>query len=231
MAILSLKKVLNRSAILLGIGIFLTGCLSTTPPKEYDYSAFKASDPHSILVLPPINNTPEPLASDAILSAVSYPIAESGYYVVPVSLVRETLRQNGVLTPDDAQQISRKKLHQIFGADAILYLTVTSYGTSYQVINSETRVAINGELVDARTGAKLWDGARTISESSNDGNNSAIGALLSAVVSQIGATVSDYSYEVGQKTSRTLLSAGYRDNILHGPYSPHYWKEKPFDEK
>ena len=40
----------------------------------------------------------------------------------------------------DIQAVSPSKLREIFGADSVLYLDVTQYGTSYQVIASETRV-------------------------------------------------------------------------------------------
>ena len=57
---------------------------------------------------------------------------------------------------EEMHGVSHQKLREIFGADAVLYLKVTEYGTSYQVINSDTRVAVSGELVDIRNGKLLW---------------------------------------------------------------------------
>ena len=54
---------------------------------------------------------------------------------------------------------SPAKLREIFGADAALYITVTKFGVSYTVVNSETMVQVQGKLVDLNSGATLWQGA------------------------------------------------------------------------
>ena len=83
-----------------------------------------------------------------MLSQATVPLAESGYYVLPVALVEETFRQNGLTVPADIHAVPVAKLREIFGADAALYVTVTEYGSKYQVISSVTRVAANARLVD-----------------------------------------------------------------------------------
>lgn len=216
-------KSIQSLMVLLFAAVFV-GC-ANTPPKEYDYTAFKAANPQAILVLPPINDSVEVLAGDAVYASVSYPIAESGYYVLPVSLVRETLRQNGILTANDAHNIPLAKLKQIFGADSVLYLTVREYGTSYRVINSETRVTVEGSLRDIETGKELWTGSKTMSNAS-DSSGGLLSAMVGAVINQIAAVVSDEGYSVGQMTNQHLMSASYKNNILYGPYSANYWKNQ-----
>ena len=54
----------------------LTGCVS--PPPAHDYTAFKQADPHSVIILPPLNNTPEVIAPYSLLPQMVAPIAESG---------------------------------------------------------------------------------------------------------------------------------------------------------
>ena len=66
--------------------------------QAYDYTAYKQSRPRSILVLPPLNESPEVAASHSMLSQVTMPLAEAGYYVLPVALVDETFKQNGMST-------------------------------------------------------------------------------------------------------------------------------------
>ena len=51
----------------------LSGCVSL--PPSHDYSAFRNADPHSIIVLPPVNNTPEVIAPYSMLSPIVVPIA------------------------------------------------------------------------------------------------------------------------------------------------------------
>lgn len=100
------------------------------------------------------------------------------------------------------------------------------YGTSYQVITSDTRVTANAKLVDLKTGKLLWSGSATAS--SNEGNNSSggvIGLLVQAAVSQIANTITDKSHDVAGITSARMLSAGTPNGLLYGPRSPQYGKD------
>src|SRR3546814_1490678 len=89
-----------------------------TAPTPYDYSAFKQSRPKTLLVLPALNHSPEVNAGVSVMSRMSYPLAEAGYYVLPVTLVTETFRQNGLDNAEDIQAVAAEKLREIFGADA-----------------------------------------------------------------------------------------------------------------
>ena len=62
----------------------LGGCVTQTP---YDYTAFKQSKPRSILVMPPVNSSPDVQAGYSMLSHVTLPLSEAGYYVLPVAVV------------------------------------------------------------------------------------------------------------------------------------------------
>ncbi|MGP2408038.1 DUF799 domain-containing protein [Yersinia sp. 2545 StPb PI] len=205
------------------ITLLLTGCAK---PVQQDYSAFKQSKPKSILVLLPQNQSPEVSASHGMLSQVTYPLSEAGYYVLPVAVVEETFKQNGMTNAGDISAASPAKLHKIFGADAVLYITVVQYGTSYQVITSDTRVTANAKLVDLRNGKLLWSGSATAS--SNEGDNSSagvIGMLVQAAVTQISNTLTDRSHDIAGVTSTRMLTAGTPNGILYGPRSPNYGKD------
>ncbi|MEE9099330.1 MULTISPECIES: DUF799 domain-containing protein [Pseudomonas] len=199
----------------------LAGC---APQKTVDYSAFKQSRPKSILVLPPLNESPDVKASYGMLSQITYPLAEAGYYVLPVALVDETFRQNGVSTPADIHQLPAGKLREIFGADAALYVTVTEYGTSYMVLSSASIVTASARLVDLRSGTTLWTGTATASsEEGSQNSGGLVGMLISAAVKQIiSSAQDDASYPVAGITGARLLSAGRNGGLLYGPRSPKY---------
>ena len=57
--------------------LILSGCAKQAP---YDYTAFRASKPASILVLPAKNSSPDVNAAHSLVSVVTGPLAESGYY-------------------------------------------------------------------------------------------------------------------------------------------------------
>lgn len=204
--------------------LVLQGC--ATPPKPYDYTAYKEAKPASILVLPPINGTPEVQATPSVMAQMTQPLAESGYYVLPVSLVDETLKSNGMHTADDAQQIPPAKLREIFGADAGLYVKVTRYGSVYKVLNSETAVTLEAKLVDLRSGQLLWEGSASASsaEQNNSSQGGLVGLLVKAVVDQIISASTDRSHPMAGIASQRLLVAGRPNGLLFGPRSPAYGK-------
>lgn len=215
---------LTVGAILLSL-LALAGCAT---PQSYDYSAFRESKPRSILVLPPQNHTTDIKATNGLYAQVTMPLAESGYYVYPVAVVNETFRQNGVQQPAEIQALPAKKLQQIFGADAALYIDIKQYGTTYLVVSSDTRVTASAKLVDLRTGKLLWEGQATASsqEQEGSGGGGLVGMLVEAVVSQIANSIADKSYDIAGITSNRLLSAGTPNGILYGPRSPNYAKQK-----
>lgn len=203
------------------LAVLLTGCATPTP---YDYSAFRDSNPRSILVLPPLNRTLDTKASYSFLSHVTHPLAESGYYVFPVAVVDETFRENGMVNPEDIHSLPLDKLQNVFGADAALYISVNQYGTSYQIFASDTRVTAEASLVDMRSGQLLWKGAATASstEQSNSSGGGLVGLLVQALVEQIANSISDQSHQIAGITSTRLLSANMQNGILHGPRSPRH---------
>jgi hypothetical protein len=199
--------------------LLLVGC-ATQPRTAYDYTQFKAENPLSILVLPPLNDSLDVNAGYSFLSQVTYPLAESGYYVFPVAVVNDLFKHNGVTEPSDIHAIPLEKLREIFAADAVVYLKITEYGTSYKIIASDTRVTAQARLVSLKTGEKLWEGAATASTAEQQNTNQGLlGMLVVAVIEQIANTLSDKGHEVAGITSVRLLQAGGENRLLHGPRS------------
>jgi hypothetical protein len=208
-------------SITLLAAMLVSGC--ATKPAAYDYTEFQRAKPATLLVLPPLSDAPDIKATPAVWSHATRPLAESGYYVMPVTLVDETFRQNGVMTAHDAQDIPHAKLRDFFGADAAMYLKITKYGTSYQVVASETVVAIEGRLVDLRTGALLWQGAASASSAEQRQQNQGglVGMLVTALVQQIVGTATDAAYGYAGTASSRLMTPRY-NGILPGPRSPNF---------
>jgi len=198
-------------------------CASTSAPAgQMENALFRQSRPRSILVMPPVNLSPEVNAPLTFLAASAYPLAESGYYVIPVALSDQTFKQNGITVAEDAHAIEYGRLFEIFGADAALYITITRFGASYYVIDSVVEAAANARLVDLRSGLELWQGKVSITEGGNSGGGDILSALIGAAINQIVNTLSDRSHTVGRQAAYQLLSAGKKNSILYGPYHPKY---------
>lgn len=210
---------------------FLTGCVSL--PPAYDYSEFRNADPSSILILPPTNQSTEVIAPYSIMTQISAPIAESGFYVFPVALVYQTFQNNGLTVANDVHAVPVAKLHEIFNADAALYIDIQEYGTSYVVVSSNTVVTVTAKLIDLRTGTVLWQGTSSASSAETRGNSGGglVGMLVQAAVSQIVETVSDTGFDISAIASNRLVSSETHNGLLHGPRSPKYGQPATSEKK
>ena len=200
--------------------LMLGGC--ATKAQQYDYSAFQAAKPVSLLVLPPVNDSPEVKATAGAWAHATRPLAEAGYYVLPVTLVDETFRQNGMTGANEIQEIPYQKLREVFGADAAVYMKVKKYGITYAVIASDTRVEVEGRIIDLRTGALLWQGKAYASsaEQQQQSSGGLVGLLVTALVNQIVGTASDAAFNFAGIANQRMLGAPRYNGVLPGPRSP-----------
>ena len=208
----------------LASSLLLAAC--STNKGSFDYGNFQQAKPRSILVLMPTDNTNEVKAGPAVLAHATRPLAEAGYYVFPSALVNETFKHNGLTQAQEIQNVNPQKLQQIFGADAALYINVENYGVQYQILDSVTKVEVQGKLVDLRTGKELWSGKGYAD--SNDASNANVNSgnpivtLIAAAVKHIVNEVSDQGYKVAAFADARLLGSGYNGGLLYGPYNPKY---------
>jgi hypothetical protein len=221
-------KLARFSLAAAAIGLAVLGGCATKAPL-YDYAAFMQAKPVTLLVMPPVNESPEVNATPGVWSHATMPLAEAGYYVLPVTLVDETFRQNGITTAADAQEIPLAKLRDFFGADAAVYIKVKKYGTTYLVLNSETRVEVEARIVDLRSGGLLWQGkaAATSAEQQQQAQGGLVGLLVTAIVKQIVGTATDASYNYAGIANQRMLGAPRYNGVLPGPRSPNYGKPPP----
>ena len=209
---------LGIGLLVLASGLVASACATT----GYDYTNYRAHPPRSILVLPPVNEGTDIRATYGYLSTVTRPIAELGYYVFPVALVDQLLKENGMPTPGEMVQVPLDKVREIIGADAVLYITLKQYGTRFQLLASTTVVVADARLVDTRTGTVLWQGRLAAEEGSGATGNilsDVVGALLTQVINQS----TDRARGVAERAN-TQLAIKDR-GLLHGPYSPLYGRE------
>ena len=217
---MTLRITLALSAVCM---LLLSAC--STPSAKPDQSDFRNSKPKSILVLPPVNLSPDIRGSLTFYATVTRPLSEAGYYVFPVAMVDATFKENGLQMADDIHEAPLAKLQSIFGADAVLYITVEKYGSSYVVLDSQTVVSAKARLVDARTGTLLWQGQASASDAEGrDNNNGLAGVLINSVIHQLASNIGNPGHQVAKIASARLLSP-HSGGVLYGPRSPNYGKD------
>ena len=193
-----------------------------TAPRP-DYSNFFAHHPRSILIVPPFNKTTAVEAPIVFDTTVSFPFAERGYYVFPVFLTRAILTEAGLTDEGLLTNVPPQRFKEIFGADAVLYVTINSWTTQYIVISSTVTVEVQYTLVDSESGAVLWERteqAKHNSGSSGGGGGGLAALIVTAVDAAVTAAVVDYR-PLARQTNALVVN---RENtgLPAGPYHPDY---------
>jgi len=168
----------TKRLFVITIIVFSSGCAVRYP----DYSAYLERFPRSVLVMPPINESLEVQASGMFLSTITQALAEFGYYVFPVAVVDQIFKDNGVPLPPEMHQVSLSKLHEVFGADAVLYITIHRWTTTYVVLDTTTTVELSYRLVDVESGTQLWTWRQIYAYSSSSQQSNLISMVVAATV-------------------------------------------------
>jgi hypothetical protein len=195
--------------------VLLSSACATTP---HDYSSYRAHMPRSILVLPPLNQSTDVNAPYIYLSTISRPLADYGYYVFPVAIVDAFMKENGLPSAYEMHNAPLTKIDEVFGADAVLYVTIEEWGQKYLIISSSTIVKAKARLVDVRSATTIWEGKLYAVESSNGGGNP-LGMVITAAIEQIIDTVVDKTYEVSRRANYSMVF-DKKDGMLLGFYHP-----------
>lgn len=180
--------------------------------------------PRSVLVLPAVNDTPDVTASDAYMHTFVRPLVNEGYYIFPPAVVDRLMKSQGVTTPADMHGVSIRKLREVFGCDAVLYPRITNWETQYIGIVSQTVVAVDFRLLDAKTGKTLWRGkGQAIDQSGGSGNliGDAIGAAVHKVISEAADTRPGLAIRANH-----LICQDDRRGLLLGPLHPDFEKDQ-----
>lgn len=217
MAFAMSQKTESKLILNLILSVFVLTLTSCVTPKNYD--KFRASHPRSILVLPPKNQSTDVRGTYSFLSTVTKPIAEKGYYIFPVTVIDQMMKENGLPSANEMHEVSLKKIKEIINPDAVLYITLEQYGSKFVVIQSQTTVVASGRLVSAASGEVLWEGKVTKVIASSDGGGGLGGLLVSAVVSQAINTSIDHAHQVSIIASEELFMTDGQ-GLLNGPYLP-----------
>jgi hypothetical protein len=203
-----------RILVLLALTL-LNGCVATGPKR--DFSALHNSAPRSILVVPAVNKSLDVDAPNYLLSTLPVPLAEKGYYVFPVHTAKTILEQEGLPEGEQVHAQPPEALARLFGADAILYVTIDRWDAQYAVISTTVTVAFEYRLV-GKDGTELWKARQSMQYQPQ--NNSVGNPLATLVVAAVKAALTraapDY-LPLAREANRQVMVLG-PDALPDGPY-------------
>jgi hypothetical protein len=167
----------------------MAGLSACAIPEPKNYEAFAAAQPYSILVPPPINRSTDALAGEYLSTTIARPLANRGYYVFPVNLVRRVLEDDGLSDPDMVHAADPSHLGQLFGADTILYVTIEKWTAMYMVLDTVVQVDISFKLKETATGSTIWEHRQLAQYNANPGSTAG-GGGAAVIVSLVAKAVS-----------------------------------------
>jgi len=203
-------------AILVVIMMTLSGCAHQNMNKQ---DKFLSAAPRSILVVPVVNNSVEVTSADYMLSTISIPLAERGYYVFPINLVKRVLEDDGLADSSLVHAAPASKLASLFGADAVLYINIERWDARYMVLTTTVTVALKYEIRDGKTDEVLWqNNANMVYQPSGSGGGGLGGLIAQAVVAAMTKAAPNYMPLARQANVKALYT--YPGSGLPlGPYA------------
>jgi hypothetical protein len=194
----------------------LAGCATAVP---FDYTTYRQHPPRSILVLPPLNQSTAVEGTYSYLSTVSQPLAELGYYVFPVAVIDQLMKENGLPTAGEMHEVPPAKIGEITGADAVLYVVLHQYGSKFLLLGTTTSVQVSARLVDTKSGAVLWTGSALAQHNSSGNSGNLLADLIGAAITQIVNSKTDPGHQVSRLANAQLFGSAKRE-LPAGPYRP-----------
>ncbi|CAA0105840.1 Putative lipoprotein/NMB1162 [Halioglobus japonicus] len=204
--------------LLLSILLILATSCATQPKQPYDWTAFEAADPRSILVLPVLNNTVDIDAPLYALSTLAIPLGEKGYYVFPVNTVKIVLEQEGLYEGEAIKELGTQAIANLFGADSVLYVEIDQWDAKYAVLATTVTVDIN-YMLDDKDGTRIWEEDVTMNYTpqQNSSGNPLADLVAAAIVAGITRAAPNYIPLMQQANAKAFVT-GTRA-LPNGPYA------------
>lgn len=197
--------------------VIFSSCATEKLTRGIRYSNLYEEKPVTLLVMPPINNTTNVEAKEALYTSVSYPLAEAGYYVISPFMAMEILRNESAYDAENFINAPLGKFKEYFDADAVVFSVIDKWTKSGFSVKTDISYVVKSTI----TNEILFDRkcSLTLDLSSNSSDNSLIGTMMSLVVSAMKTAITEHI-----EAARMANSYIFND-IPRGKYSPDFMQD------
>ena len=211
---------LSKAAII-GALLLLSACAGA--PKRYDYAHFRTEAPRSILVVPVINKSVDVNAPDYFLATIATPLAERGYYVFPVNMVKSVLSDDGLSDANLVHSGDPRRLGELFGADTVMYISIERWDARYAVLTTAVTVELSYSLKSAHTGQELWSNQQRVVYQPHAGGGGLGGLIANAITAAMAKAAPNYMPLAHQANNGAINVKG--SGLPAGPYDDLFGKD------
>ncbi len=218
--------IIKWTMILISI-MTMIGCAETPKIAKKDYSQFRQNNPKTILIVPAVNRSVEVDAPDYFLSTIVRPVVERGYYVFPINVVKRLMEDDGLSDANLVHRADPTQLGEIFGADAILYVTIERWDAQYAILSTQVTVEFTYILKSGKTGELLWHTTERMVYSPQQNNNSSGNIVAELIVSAVAAALTKAipNYIPLTQQANALAVSRPGKGLPAGPYREDYQKD------
>jgi hypothetical protein len=150
-------------------------------------------------------------------------LAERGYYVFPVNMIRSVMADDGLNDADMVHAGDPRKLGQLFGADAIMYISIDRWDAKYVVLATKVTVELDYTLKSAKTGSVLWTNHQVMVYQPQSSNGGLAGLIADAIVAAMTKAAPNY---IPLAQQANLQALGLKQSGLPaGPHNVQYRKD------
>lgn len=206
------------------VTLFLNGCATKEiATKGSEFPKMYEEQPRSLLILPPMNESTDAEAKDYYMTTVEVPLAQMGYYVFPVEIVSDVMKQEGVYDTEVLYNMPLDRFAEYFGADAVLFTKIKRWDMMYAVLAASLTVSVEAEIRSTGTSEQLWHYTGTVVVDLSGGNNSGgglAGLIAQAVATAINSAAADYVTYARVANTRLMYA------LPVGPYHQRYLQDQ-----
>ena len=199
------------------LAVTITSCAPTKIAKKDAFPEMYNERPLSVLVLPPINATTAADAKEYYSTTVAEPMSYAGYYILPIEVTGDILKSIGLPDTEMVNEVHLQKFKEFFGADAVLFVKIVKWDTTYVVLAGNVAVGVQCVLKSTTTFKNLWqyDGVIVVDTSGGSGGGGGlIGLAVKAILTAISTATTDYVPIARRVNSMVIGSMPY------GKYHP-----------
>lgn len=207
-----MKRLARLAMVVLTLQI--VGCVAPTfLTKGEAYPNMYQEGTNSIVVVPAVNRSTAADAPQLYSTTIAQPLAEAGYYVMPIPLVEMMLAYEGVSEGEQLRNVDVAKFKTMFGADSVLFVTINQWDTNYYVTGGNVTVGADFELISTTSKQILWTyrNVVVINTSGNSGN--LIADIISTAITTAMVDYVPVAHQVNQSVIATLPVGKYHSRF------------------
>ncbi|MDB0050894.1 DUF799 domain-containing protein [Pseudomonadales bacterium] len=206
----------QQARFLLGIfvvAIFATGCTGVQTESEAYPRMYNGERPLSIVVVPAINKTTAADAGDLMNVTLTQPLADNGYYVLPIAIASEIFKKEGIVAGEQLLGVPTSIFRNGFGADAVLFVTINKWEKSYILISGSVTVGLSYVMLSTDSNEVLWSYKQELKVDTSGGSANPLSRIISSAISTALTDYLPIARQVNALAALTLPYGSYHPKV------------------